>query len=120
MWQYIFRTTQSVRMFTLNLLVHEYFLVLCPPSPHHHHHRNFSNNPTLAVSLRSRRLEVVGTRKNGRARPLACLPRAPVLSFARYFQAPATQANWLLVIILFYLGIKFLTKSLTFMALAFF
>ena len=35
-------------------------------------------------SLRSRRLEVVGTRKNG---------RAPVLSLARYFQAPATQAS---------------------------
>ena len=36
------------------------------------------------LSLRSRRLEVVGTRKNR---------RAPVLSFARYFQAPATQAK---------------------------
>ena len=41
-------------------------------------------------SLRSRRLEVVGTRKNGRARRR----HAPVLSFARYFQAPATQARW--------------------------
>ena len=38
-------------------------------------------------SLRSRRLEVVGTRKNGRA-------RRRVLSFARYFPAPATQANF--------------------------
>ena len=45
----------------------------------------------------------MGTRKNGRARrrhargevspsPFACLPRAPVLSFAHYFQAPATPA----------------------------
>ena len=57
------------------------------------------------ASLRSRRLEVVGTRKNGRARrrhargegapsPLACLSRAPVLSFTHYFQAPATQATF--------------------------
>ena len=64
-------------------------------------------------SLRSRRLELVGTRKNGRARrrhapcvspsrapvlSFACYfqappSRAPVLSFACYFQAPATQAN---------------------------
>ena len=70
-------------------------------------------------SLRSRRLELVGTRKNGRARrrhargegvslararslfrPLLptsltlCVSpsRAPVLFFAHYFQAPATQA----------------------------
>ena len=57
-------------------------------------------------SLRSRRLEVVGTRKNGRARketregtPRAFPSRTPVLSFAHYFQAPATQAN---------LGIMFL------------
>ena len=42
----------------------------------------------LEYSLRSRRLEVVGTRKNGRVSP----SRAPVLSLARYFQAPATQA----------------------------
>ena len=51
---------------------------------------------SLPHSLRCRRLEVVDTRKNGRARsrhatPLACLRRAPVLSFAHYFQAPATQ-----------------------------
>ena len=45
--EFIFWTTQRVRMFSLNLLVREYFLVLCSPSPHHHHH-NFSNNPTLA------------------------------------------------------------------------
>ena len=56
------------------------------------------------VSLRSRRLEVVGTRKNGRARrrhargeealtPCVSPSRARVLSFARYFQAPATQAK---------------------------
>ena len=42
------------------------------------------------LSLRSRRLEVVGARKNG------CLhvspSRALVLSCAHYFQAPATQA----------------------------
>ena len=46
-------------------------------------------------SLRSRRLEVVGPRKNGRARRTPCVSpsRAPVLSFARYFQAPATQAS---------------------------
>ena len=36
----------------------------------------------LTGSLRSRRLEVVGTRNS----------RAPVLSFAHSFQAPATQA----------------------------
>ena len=41
------------------------------------------------ASLRSRRLEVVGTRKNGPARRR----HAPVLSFAHYFQAPATQVN---------------------------
>ena len=51
---------------------------------------------SLPHSLRCRTLEVVGTRKNGRARrrhatPLACLPRARVLSFALYFQARATQ-----------------------------
>ena len=45
-------------------------------------------------------LEVVGTRKNGRARSgrkgeraRARETRAPVLSFAHYFQAPATQAR---------------------------
>ena len=64
----------------------------------------------LDHSLRSRRLEVVGTKKK-RAReketregrgergeessltPCVSPSRAPVLSFARYFQAPATQAN---------------------------
>ena len=44
----------------------------------------------FVFSLRSRRLEVEGTRKNGRAR--VSPSRAPVLSFAHYFQAPATQA----------------------------
>ena len=41
---------------------------------------------TSYPSLRRRRLEVVGT---------SCVSpsRAPVLSFARYFQAPATQAR---------------------------
>ena len=51
-------------------------------------------------SLRSGRFEVVGQEINGRARgrharrkiALTCLLRAPVLSFAHYFQAPATQA----------------------------
>ena len=52
------------------------------------------------ISLRSRRLEVVGTRKK-RAReqetreergPRVSPSLAPVLSFAHYFQAPATQA----------------------------
>ena len=49
------------------------------------------------IRLRSRRLEEVGEKENAceketRASPL----RAPVLSFAHYFQAPATQAihNW--------------------------
>ena len=42
-------------------------------------------------SLRSRRLEVVGARKKGRARRRHP-SRASVLSFAHYFQAPATQA----------------------------
>ena len=41
-------------------------------------------------SLRSRRLEVVGIRKNGRG---VSPSRAPVLSFAHNFQAPATQAS---------------------------
>ena len=52
------------------------------------------------INLRSRRLEVVGTRKNGRARRrhargevLACLRRSRrALSFAHYLQAPASQA----------------------------
>ena len=43
---------------------------------------------TLLTSLRSRRLEVVGTT------PCVSPSRAPVLSFARYFQAPATQATY--------------------------
>ena len=49
-------------------------------------------------SLRSRRLEVVGERENGRARgrhacTLACPFRVPVYSCSHYFQAPATQAS---------------------------
>ena len=52
-------------------------------------------------SLRSRRLELVGTRKNGSARrrhargevARVSPSRAPVLSFAHYFQVPATQAD---------------------------
>ena len=51
----------------------------------------------LFYSLRSRRLEVVGTRKNGRVRrphvtPRVSPSRAPVLSFTYYFQA-TTQAS---------------------------
>ena len=53
-------------------------------------------------NLRSRRLEVVGTKKKrarkketreGRGTPRVSPSRAPVLSFAHYFQAPATQAK---------------------------
>ena len=40
-------------------------------------------------SLRSRRFEVVGEREKGRATGR----HAPVLFFAHYFQAPATQAK---------------------------
>ena len=56
-------------------------------------------------SLSSRRLEVVGERENGRERGrhartslLACLLLArPFFSCAHYFQAPATQANYIKV-----------------------
>ena len=55
-----------------------------------------SESPPLAPSLgtrtsqRSRRLELVGARKDGtRVSP----SRAPVLSFIQYLQAPATQAR---------------------------
>ena len=49
-------------------------------------------NPISSVlSLRSRRLKVVGARKNGYLRVSPSL--APVLSCAHYFQAPATQAT---------------------------
>ena len=45
----------------------------------------------------------MGTRKNGRARRRRVSPsRAPVLSFARYFQAPATQATFPATIVLLY------------------
>ena len=57
------------------------------------------------ASLRSRRLEVVGERENGRARgrhargdslsPRVSPSRARVFSCAHYFQASATQANLL-------------------------
>ena len=60
-------------------------------------------NPTVSghfnESLCSMRWEVVGTRKNGRARrrhartPRVSPSRALVLSFAHYLRAPATQAN---------------------------
>ena len=43
-------------------------------------------------SLRSRRLEVVGERENGRTRGVSP-SRAPVFSCAHYFQAPTTQAR---------------------------
>ena len=42
-------------------------------------------------NLRIRRLEVVGARKNGRARGRHA--ETPVLSCAHYFQAPDTQAK---------------------------
>ena len=47
--------------------------------------------------MRSRRLEVMGTREN-KAREEdtqeeRCLPRVPVFSCAHYFQGPATHAN---------------------------
>ena len=45
-------------------------------------------------SLHIRHLEVVGVRKKGRVRETRESPsRAPVLSCAYYFQAPATQAR---------------------------
>ena len=46
-------------------------------------------------SLRSRRLEVMGERENGRARGrhVRGPSRAPVFSCAHYFQAPATQVS---------------------------
>ena len=49
----------------------------------------------LLLSLRSRRLEVVGKKTTGAREgdtPRMSPSRAPVLSFAHYFQAPATQA----------------------------
>ena len=50
----------------------------------------------FGLSLRSRRLEVVGERENGRARgrhARVSPSRTRVFSCAHYFQAPATQAN---------------------------
>ena len=45
-------------------------------------------------SLRSRRLEVVGERENGRARGRCAKGEGvPVFSCAHYFQVPATQAR---------------------------
>ena len=63
-------------------------------------------------NLRSRRLEVVGERENGRARgrhvrgegplsPRLSPFRAPVFSCAHYLQAPATQANLSVLISVF-------------------
>ena len=48
----------------------------------------FDINHCILSSLRSRRLKVVGEKENGRVSP----SRAPFLSFAHYFQVPATQA----------------------------
>ena len=49
------------------------------------------------ASLRSRRLEVVGTRKNGRSlTPCTSPSRAAILSFAHYSQVPAMQAIFIL------------------------
>ena len=56
---------------------------------------------TILLSLRSRRLEVVRARKNGRARGRhACLSLARywVLSCSHYFQAPATLVSFAAVI----------------------
>ena len=54
-----------------------------------------SNGETVypVYSLRSRRLEVVGERENGRARGRHSPSRAPVFPCAHHFQAPATQAT---------------------------
>ena len=65
----------------------------------------WSDNCDVFCSLRSRRLEVVGTRKNGRpegdTRGERELPHPSRVSLARarslfrqYFQAPATQAKY--------------------------
>ena len=56
-----------------------------------------SHQQTNMISLRSRRLDVVGTRNTGAREEDTLTPRvsplcAPVLSFAHYFQAPAMQA----------------------------
>ena len=55
-------------------------------------------NNEYRVARCNRRLEVVGARKNGRARrrltPRVSPSRAPVLSFSHYLQAPATQAKY--------------------------
>ena len=71
----------------------------------------WSDNCDVFCSLRSRRLEVVGTRKK-RAReketregrgssltPRVSPSRVPVLSFAQYFQEPATQATKYITIV---------------------
>ena len=64
--------------------------------------RFWATHVNRKCSLRSRRLKVVGTRKNRRARRRHAREegarrvspsRAPVLSFTRYFQAPVTQAT---------------------------
>ena len=48
----------------------------------------FDINHCILSSLRSRRLKVMGEKENVRVSPC----RAPFLSFAHYFKAPATQA----------------------------
>ena len=53
------------------------------------------------VSLRCMRLEVVGTRENGRARrrhPSRVSSRAPVPSFAHYFQTPKKGVHEIIII----------------------
>ena len=63
------------------------------------HLSSFKCEQMAISSLGSRRLEVMGTRKNERERrrhARGCLPRARPFSFAHYyFQAPATQARGL-------------------------
>ena len=59
---------------------------------------NFHSDWIISSSLRSRRLEVVGERENGRVwgrhARVACLLLAPIFSCAHYmFQAPALQAT---------------------------
>ena len=55
-------------------------------------------NFLLLGSLHSRRLEVVGARKNGAREGETRVSRAsPFFSCAHYFQAPATQVSFLVL-----------------------
>ena len=82
-----------------------YFIFILLASPKEQTKKNIQRNLTKEggrqghrnrikrVSLRSRRLEVVGERENGRARGRHACLLACVLFLAHYFQAPATQAK---------------------------